>query len=146
MRQSGGIVSDSKSDLASPARRIRTLVVDDSPAALSAVCALLEADPRIQIVGTADGGEAGVRQAELLRPDLVLADLHMPEYSGLKLVACLRRQFPDMCLVVISTDAGAVWQELARRHGADAFITKSRLPREIGEALRYCLKNRESNR
>ena len=60
-------------------RRIRVLVADDSPTALRSVCRYLEYAGEFEVVGTARDGEHVLQQAERFRPDLVLADLSMPQ-------------------------------------------------------------------
>ena len=104
--------------------RIRTLLVDDSPVALELLGHFLSSLSEIEVVGTAKDGEQAQAQAEFARPDLILADLEMPRISGLELTMMLRRKFPSMRLVIISTHEGPVWEQLSHEHGADAFVPK----------------------
>lgn len=107
-----------------PSARIRTLLVDDSPVALELLAHYLRTLPEIEVAGTAWNGEQGLSLAQHAKPDLVLADLEMPRVSGLELVAALRKQFPAMRLIIISTHEGNTWEELSHSHGADAFVPK----------------------
>lgn len=114
---------------------IRTIVVEDSPVAMRALANLLEAHPSIQCVGTAGDGNEGLKLIEQHEPNLVLVDMEMPGLGGLALVEMLRRKFPAMRLVVVSTHEGCVWQQLSQTRGADAFVTKHRLHTEFAELL-----------
>lgn len=107
-----------------PGARIRTLLVDDSPVALELLVNFLNSLPELEFVGSAWNGEQGQALAEQVLPDLVLADLEMPRVGGLDLTSALRKKFPAMRLVIISTHEGVVWEELSQSYGADAFVPK----------------------
>ena len=63
---------------------VRVLIVDDQLPFRDAAQALIEATPGFECVGGACSGEEGVRQAERLRPDLVLMDVRMPGIGGVQ--------------------------------------------------------------
>ncbi len=112
-------------------RRIRALVVEDSMTAMQAVANLLRVHPAIELAGVAWNGEQGLKMADLLQPDLVLTDMEMPDMGGLQLTEILRKQYPAMRLVIVSTHENSLWQQLSRASGADAFVNKHRLPNEL---------------
>ncbi len=64
-------------------RAIRVLVVDDSSLQRQMLVALLETDPELEVVGTADSGEQAIIMTERLRPDVITMDLRMPGMDGL---------------------------------------------------------------
>ncbi|WP_374653985.1 LytR/AlgR family response regulator transcription factor [Phenylobacterium sp.] len=68
---------------------MRLLLVDDEPAALERLSALLTQVPDVQVVGTARNGREAAEQVAALKPDLVLLDIQMPERSGLAVAAGL---------------------------------------------------------
>jgi len=67
--------------------RIRTIVVDDEPAARRGVRLLLERDPDIEIVGEAGGGLEAVDLIQRARPELAFLDVQMPECDGFQVLA-----------------------------------------------------------
>ncbi len=87
--------------LAEPVRRIRVLVVDDSPAVCTALQRLL-AGPAIEVVGTSGGGEDAIAQAVALRPDVVTMDLMMPGIDGVTSIERLMLVAPTRVIVVTS--------------------------------------------
>ena len=68
---------------------MRVLLVDDEPAALERLEALLTQIPGVQTAGRATNGREALEQMQTLAPDLVLLDIQMPERSGLSVAAAL---------------------------------------------------------
>lgn len=79
--------------------KIRTLVVDDEPAARRGIVLLLERDPDILVVGEADSGAEAVRAIKAEQPDLVFLDVQMPEMNGFKVLESLGPQRPAVIFV-----------------------------------------------
>ena len=80
---------------------IRTLIVDDEPAARAAIRALLAEDPEVLIVGEAADGASALRRVEGDRPELVLLDVQMPGLDGFALLRAL--EAPELLVVVFVT-------------------------------------------
>lgn len=79
---------------------IRILVVDDEPAAVERLCALLEQLPGVAVAGTAYDGESALKAIELTRPHLVMLDIQMPDLNGLMIASRLPRESrPDIVFV-----------------------------------------------
>ncbi len=114
---------------------IRVVLVDDFPQARSALVRSLDACRQVRVVGQAQDGLEGFALAAQLKPDLVITDLVMPGLDGLGLVKLLRQNFPYIRSIVTSVHDTHTLQAVSRRHGADAFITKERLPEELTELL-----------
>ncbi|MGD0058862.1 MAG: response regulator transcription factor [Verrucomicrobiia bacterium] len=108
-------------------RPLRTLVVDDSFRFLKALCAYLKTEPLFEVVGTAMGGGEALHMAELLGPDLVLMDLHMPVMDGLQATAILRRRLPHVRIILMTVEDSATAEAKAQAHGAHGFIWKLRI-------------------
>ena len=66
--------------------KIRTLVVDDEPAARKGVVRLLQQDPEIEVVGEASDGQSAVEAIRTLQPDLLFLDVQMPELDGFQVL------------------------------------------------------------
>src|SRR6266536_529247 len=65
---------------------LRVLLVDDHPVFLAGLRMLLEADPRIEVVGEANTGTEAVAMATQGQPDAVVMDLHLPDINGIAAV------------------------------------------------------------
>lgn len=110
----------------SAAEPIRTLLVDDDPLFLQALIALLAADERIEIVGTASNGKEAVDSASLMRPDIVTMDIAMPIMDGVEATRQIIERLSRTRIVLVSSSDDADRAEAARRVGASAYVTKSR--------------------
>ena len=74
--------------------KLRILVVDDHPIIRKALSCLVNAEPDMEVVGEAGDGSEGCRQAAVLRPDLILMDLWMPNMSGEEATRHIKRASP----------------------------------------------------
>ena len=114
---------------------IRVVLVDNSARGRMALADFLGGNARVRITGQANNGPQGFTLASRLQPDLLITDLSLPGLDGLELVQRLHREYPGMRLVVTSAHDGPTLEAVSRRHGADAFITKQRLPEELPPLL-----------
>lgn len=81
---------------------IRVLVVDDSLLAQQILTAILESDPQIRVIGTANNGLEAVEKTAQLKPDLVTMDITMPVMDGFEATQRIMAQTPTPILVVSS--------------------------------------------
>ncbi|RKH54139.1 chemotaxis protein CheB [Corallococcus llansteffanensis] len=81
-------------------KKIRVLVVDDSPTMANTLTALLTEEPRIEVVGRAADGNRAVQLARLLRPDVITMDLLLPGLDGPAAIGHIMSQAPARILVV----------------------------------------------
>ncbi len=113
--------------LLQPGEQIRVLVVDDSVVIRRLVTHALEQDPEIKVVGTAANGVIGLQRIPQLNPDVVTLDIEMPEMDGLEMLRRIRREYPQLRVIMFSTltDRGAAVTLEALSLGADDYVTKA---------------------
>ncbi len=113
-----------------PARRrqrkkIRVLVVDDSALMRKLIPQILEADPSIEVVGTAMDGNFCLKKIEELQPNVVTLDLQMPGMNGIDTLKEIMRLHPMPVIVVSShSTEGASVTLKALGLGAFDFVAK----------------------
>ncbi len=120
--------------------KLRCLIVDDSLLYLEAARALLEREG-IDVAGVASKAADAMRQAEALRPDVILVDIVLGEESGLDLVRRLSEESraAGPALILISTHSEADFAALIEESPAAGFIPK---PQLSAEAIRRALDGR----
>jgi len=107
----------------------RVLVAEDSPTARALLVAMLESEPGIRVVGEAASGEAAVREAARLRPDVITMDVHMPGLDGLQATRAIMSQQPTPILIVSALVTADVGLSLdATRAGALLVLPKPTSP------------------
>ncbi len=112
-------------------KRIRTIVVDDSPAALRAMCSVVARQRNLSFIGAASNGRDALALARRLHPDLVLLDLEMPVMDGIEATACLSLDCPAARVVIVTVHDTPELRKLCYQLGARAFIPKDVLKDEL---------------
>jgi DNA-binding NarL/FixJ family response regulator len=115
---------------------IRVLVADDSPTALQSVCDYLDFAGGLEVVCTASDGLNAIQLAAKHQPDLALLDFRMPRLNGLQAAQQLRRLHPALRVIIYSEINGSTLEEECRSHGADGYVSKSRLPDGLLQEIR----------
>jgi two-component system, NarL family, nitrate/nitrite response regulator NarL len=110
---------------------IRTIVVDDSPPALRAMCSVVARQSNLNFVGAATNGCEAVALARSLRPDLMLLDLEMPVMDGIEALSRLGRECPEVRVVIVTVHDTPELHKLCYERGACGFIPKHVLNDEL---------------
>lgn len=115
----------------------RVVVADDEPEFRSWLRSLLNSSADFHVVGEAATGAEAVDLIPSLIPDLVIADMYMPEPDGLEVARYVQDTFPSTKAILVSAQEERVYDRLAREAGALTFIPKVRFSLE---ALRQALQ------
>jgi DNA-binding NarL/FixJ family response regulator len=126
--------------LSSLATRIRILVADDHPVFRQGLAALLENESDMHLVAEASNGLEAVEQFRLTRPDVTLLDVQMPEMNGIETIQAIRSSDPAARIIVLTTYAGDVLAQRALKAGAQAYLLKGLLRKELLETIRAVFK------
>jgi CheY-like chemotaxis protein len=114
---------------------VRVLLADDDDAFLESLRPLIEHQPYLTVVGTAENGLDAIELADELDPDAVVIDLHMPLVDGVTAVARLRKDHPSICLIALTGDPDRQLHEAVAEAGADAVLQKADLVDTLVERL-----------
>lgn len=117
-------------------RPVKVLLADDHPVVRRGLSALLNADPGFRVVGEAADGAETLRLVDELSPEIVVLDISMPEHNGLDVTRKLRRERPEVKVIVLTMHFA---EEVAReclRAGARAYVLKSDADEDLLEAVR----------
>ncbi|GLW34303.1 DNA-binding response regulator [Actinoplanes regularis] len=114
------------------------MVVDDDPTVSDVVRRYLEQDG-CEVRLAADGAD-GLAAIAAQRPDLVVLDLMMPGIDGLEVCRRLRRQLPDLPVIMLTALGEEADRVLGLEVGADDYVTKPFSPRELVLRIRSVLR------
>lgn len=111
------------SDQAAPDFRLRAVVVDDAPLMRQMLRKILERQD-FEIVGEAGDGHEAIEVVKSCKPHLVTMDITMPVMDGLQSLAIIKRDMPEIQVVVVSAFGERANILEAIRLGASNFIVK----------------------
>lgn len=103
---------------------IRVVIADDIQILRQGLKAILSQDKEIQVVGLAADGKEAFELCKRLRPDVVLMDMRMPEYDGNWGMLEIKKHFPQIKILVLTTFDDQETVEAALRSGADGYVLK----------------------
>jgi DNA-binding NarL/FixJ family response regulator len=114
---------------------IRILVVDDHGIVRDGLSALLNGRSEMRVIGTAADGQAAVRAAARLMPDVVVMDLALPQLSGIDATARILAAEPSIRIVVLSASDTSEHVFRALRAGARGYVLKESASTELVQAV-----------
>ncbi|WP_315453114.1 response regulator transcription factor [uncultured Selenomonas sp.] len=116
---------------------IKILLVDDQKILLEGLVKILAPLDDIKVVGTCTLSELAEEACIRLAPDLVLMDICMEgRTSGIQICTRLKKQFPNLRIVLMTGMQEVAFLEWAKDAGADSFIYKE----SSGEAFAACIR------
>lgn len=114
---------------------VSVLLVDDNPTFRKVAAQFLKTLPGLLVAGTAVGGLDGLAQAQALRPDLILVDLHMRDLNGLSLIPQLRALLPESNIIALTLLEASAFRGVSLTAGADEFVDKATMFVDLWPAI-----------
>lgn len=115
--------------------RIKVLIVDDHPMVLEGMNAMLSQIVFVEIAGTAANAYEAMQQIKLVATDIVITDINLPEISGIELTLKIRKEFPAVKIIAMSTFKERSYISQMIQNGASGYLVKSASKAEIEEAI-----------
>jgi DNA-binding NarL/FixJ family response regulator len=117
--------------------KIRVLIVDDQSLFLESLSTFLRNYAEdIDVVGNAKNGEEAVGKAAVLRPDIVLMDVHMPVMNGVEATERILKAQPGTRILILSTYDEDEYVRKALKLGAAGYLLKDISPTELIASIR----------
>jgi len=116
--------------------KISILLADDHTILRESLRTRLEREPDLAVVGEAEDGRAAVTLACQLKPDVIVMDIAMPLLNGLEATRQIKRQCPDVCVLILSQHDYEEYIRQALEAGAMGYILKDAAAAELISAIR----------
>ena len=117
--------------------RLRVLLADDHPLVLGRVAVLLQST--FEVVGVAHDGLEMVDKAMRLSPDIIVADISMPELDGIEAAHQLREMGAGATIVFLTINESPEFVEACLAEGALGFVVKSYMKADLIPAINAAL-------
>jgi DNA-binding NarL/FixJ family response regulator len=115
--------------------KIKILIADDHTMFLQGIISLLEQEPNIEIVGKAVNGLEALQVIEQIPVDLLILDISMPEMDGIELSKILKKKFPAIKILVVSTHSNVSLISRLIRIGVNGYLLKNAEKAELLKAI-----------
>lgn len=117
-------------------RRIRLLIADDQTLMRDGLKTIFDLEEDIDVVGTAENGEQALEMTERLKPDVVLMDIRMPVMDGVECTRLIKKRFPEVLVVVLTTFDDDEYIIQALNYGASGYLLKDMPGDRLIQAVR----------
>ena len=122
--------------MADKSRPLRVMLADDHVTVRHGLKLLIDGESDMKVVGEASDGEAAVRKALELKPDVVVMDISMPGMNGLAATRALKKAQPDARIVTLTRHADDAYLQELLRAGVSGYVLKRSAPTELLHAIR----------
>jgi len=117
----------------------KILLVDDHPMMREGLRQIIGNEPDLVVSGEAENASQALEIIQTTKPDLVLADITLPDKNGLELIKDVQAMHPNTPVLVISMHDEALYAERVLRAGGRGYIMKHEGGKRIMQAIRHVL-------
>jgi DNA-binding NarL/FixJ family response regulator len=121
-------------------KKTRVLLADDHKIVLEGLKSLLGGE--FELVGSVEDGRALVDQAAALHPDVIVADISMPQLNGIEATRQIKKTDKNIKIVFLTMHPDATYAASAFEAGASGFVLKHSAPSELITAIHEAMKGR----
>lgn len=118
----------------------RVLLADDHPIVAEGLKGILAEE--FELIGIVEDGRTMVSAARELHPDVIVADISMPNLNGIDALVVLKREQPKVRVVFLTMHRDAAYARRALEAGASGYVLKHSAPAELLLAVRAALSGR----
>jgi NarL family two-component system response regulator LiaR len=123
---------------------VRVLLTDDHPVVRRGLIAVLAAYDDFQLVGEVSSGEEAINFCEKTQPDVVIMDLVMPGMGGVEAIRTIRRRWPQVAAIALTSFGEMALVEEALKAGAVSYLLKNVSTDELAAAIRGAATGRSA--
>jgi DNA-binding NarL/FixJ family response regulator len=131
------------SSTASFSRTIKVLIADDHAIIRAMVSSTLKEEPGFDVIAEVENGQQAVEKSEVLKPDVVVLNIKMPVLDGFEAARRIRKNLPEVAIVILSSEADKRIINMAKTIGVKAFVPKTQAAVALVEAIKAAIRNEE---
>ncbi|MET3028600.1 response regulator transcription factor [Flavobacterium sp. UW10123] len=115
--------------------KIKLLIADDHTMFLQGIISLLEQEPNIAVIGKAVNGLEALEIVEKGIVDFIILDISMPKMDGIELSKILKKQFPNIKILIVSTHSNVMIVSRLIRIGVNGYLLKNAEKEDLLKAI-----------
>jgi DNA-binding NarL/FixJ family response regulator len=115
---------------------IKILLIDDHMVVRKGLSFFLSTQGDFELVGEAENGKQALEKIAELKPDIVLMDAVMPEMDGIEATAQIKKNYPEVKVIILTSFSDQDHVLPALRAGAVGYLLKDVQPEQLGDAIR----------
>lgn len=115
---------------------VRIMIVDDHKVVRSGIGAFLQVFDDFELVGEASNGQEAIEKCEKLKPDVILMDLVMPEMDGAQATRVIKKKYPGIQVIILTSYKEDNLVEEALKAGAIGYLLKNVSAEELSSAIK----------
>lgn len=119
---------------------VKIFLADDHTMFRDGLKVILAANYNYKIVGEAGNGREAFDKIEVLRPDLVILDIAMPDMTGIEVAHQVRRYYPEIKIIILSRHDNEEYVNQLLKYGVHAYILKENASDDLLKAIKEVLK------
>jgi len=116
---------------------VKLLLVDDQDLIRESLHIVLDMDPEIEVVGLAENGRMAVELCEAHQPNVVLMDIHMPEMDGVEATKQIKKRWPHIHVIILTTFQEIHYVVDALGSGAEGYLLKAIHPKDLAAGIKW---------
>jgi len=120
-------------------KKIQVLIVDDHPVVRDGLTTIINHERDMYVCGEADNTHQALKAVTELKPDIVIIDISLKNSDGIKLTKSIKAGHPKLSTIVLSVHDESVYAERALLAGAQAYLMKDAVSKNIVQAIRTVL-------
>lgn len=121
---------------------IKIILADDHCLVRTGLRRLLDDVEDLSVIAEADNGNDAILLVKEHQPDLAILDINMPGLDGIKTTDILRRDYPELKIIIISMHSDELFPKRLIKAGANAYLTKDSGIQEITHAIEEVMASR----
>ena len=118
------------------AKKIKVLLVDDHALVRRGFRLMLDDDSEIEVAAEASDGEEAIKLTEKIQPRVIVMDCALPKMDGMEATRRIKKQWPEIAILMLSMHSEDTWVRLALESGANGYILKSAVDLDLADAIK----------
>ena len=118
---------------------MRIAIVDDEKLICEGLKIIFQSYPDIEVIATGSNGNDALKVCEEKNPELLLMDIRMPECNGVEATKKIKKSFPDIKILILTTFNDTEYIQKALQYGASGYLLKDSSPDVIYDGIKAAI-------